>query len=85
MFPRPREPEQTMVSKAAAPVGVAGSAATMLPMFKSDEGRARLKLARKRMPGLKAAIAPDADHIAGMAQPDDVNARIIHFLGADSP
>ena len=24
--------------------------------------------------------APDADHIAAMAQPDDVNARVIHFL-----
>jgi hypothetical protein len=32
------------------------------------------------MPGLQGAIVPDADHIAAMAQPDDVNARIIGFL-----
>jgi pimeloyl-ACP methyl ester carboxylesterase len=42
--------------------------------------RATLKLAMTRMPGLEGAIVPDADHIAAMAQPDDVNRRIIDFL-----
>jgi pimeloyl-ACP methyl ester carboxylesterase len=41
---------------------------------------ATLKLALERMPGLEGAIVPDADHIAAMAQPDDVNERIIRFL-----
>jgi pimeloyl-ACP methyl ester carboxylesterase len=41
---------------------------------------AMLKLAQGRMPQLETAIVPDADHIAAMAQPDDVNARILRFL-----
>jgi pimeloyl-ACP methyl ester carboxylesterase len=44
------------------------------------EPHAMLKLAQMRMPGLQGAILPDADHIAAMAQPDDVNARIVGFL-----
>jgi pimeloyl-ACP methyl ester carboxylesterase len=44
--------------------------------------RATLQLAQRRMPSLQGAIVPDADHIAAMAQPDDVNARIIAFLQA---
>jgi pimeloyl-ACP methyl ester carboxylesterase len=44
------------------------------------EPGAMLKLARSRMPGLTGAVVPDADHIAAMAQPDDVNGRIIRFL-----
>jgi pimeloyl-ACP methyl ester carboxylesterase len=44
------------------------------------EPHAILKLAQKRMPGLTGAVVPDADHIAAMAQPDDVNERIIQFL-----
>jgi pimeloyl-ACP methyl ester carboxylesterase len=48
------------------------------------EPRAMLQLAQARMPGLQAAIVPDADHIAAMAQPDDVNARIVAFLGQAS-
>jgi pimeloyl-ACP methyl ester carboxylesterase len=43
---------------------------------------ATLRLAMRRMPGLEAAIVAHADHIAAMAQPDDVNARIIRFLQA---
>jgi pimeloyl-ACP methyl ester carboxylesterase len=46
------------------------------------EPQAMLRLAQARMPGLRGAIVPDADHIAAMAQPDDVNARIIAFLGS---
>jgi len=46
--------------------------------------RAMLDLAQTRMPGLQGEIVPDADHIAAMAQPDDVNARIIGFLGRPS-
>jgi pimeloyl-ACP methyl ester carboxylesterase len=44
------------------------------------EPHAMLRLAQRRMPGLQGAIVPDADHIAAMAQPDDVNARIVGFL-----
>jgi pimeloyl-ACP methyl ester carboxylesterase len=42
--------------------------------------QATLKRAMARMPGLQGEIVPDADHIAAMAQPDDVNRRIIRFL-----
>jgi pimeloyl-ACP methyl ester carboxylesterase len=48
------------------------------------EPQAMLQLAQARMPGLQGAIVPDADHIAAMAQPDDVNARIVAFLGQAS-
>jgi pimeloyl-ACP methyl ester carboxylesterase len=41
---------------------------------------AMLALAKRRMPGLQGAIVPDADHIAAMAQPDNVDARILAFL-----
>jgi pimeloyl-ACP methyl ester carboxylesterase len=41
---------------------------------------AMLKLARARMPQLETALVPDADHIAAMAQPDDVGDRILRFL-----
>ncbi|MGO9934923.1 MAG: alpha/beta fold hydrolase [Steroidobacteraceae bacterium] len=44
------------------------------------EPHAILKLAQERLPGLTGAIVPNADHIAAMAQPDDVNERIIQFL-----
>jgi pimeloyl-ACP methyl ester carboxylesterase len=44
------------------------------------EPEATLKLAQARMPELAGAIVPDADHIAAMAQPDDVNGRIVRFL-----
>jgi pimeloyl-ACP methyl ester carboxylesterase len=39
-----------------------------------------LALARSRMPQLTAELVPGADHIAAMAQPDAVNARILRFL-----
>jgi pimeloyl-ACP methyl ester carboxylesterase len=39
-----------------------------------------LKRAQAMMPRLAGAIVPDADHVAAMAQPDDVNARIARFL-----
>jgi pimeloyl-ACP methyl ester carboxylesterase len=39
-----------------------------------------VKLAQKRMPALRCAIVPNADHVAAMAQPQDVNERIIEFL-----
>ena len=32
------------------------------------------------MPRLQGAIVPEADHLAAIAQPDDVNARILAFL-----
>ncbi len=41
-----------------------------------------LALARSRIPGLTGAVIAHADHIAAMAQPDDVNARILAFLEA---
>ena len=42
--------------------------------------RVVLKRARKRMPSLEAHMIPNAHHIAAMARPDEVNARIIQFL-----
>jgi pimeloyl-ACP methyl ester carboxylesterase len=44
------------------------------------EPHAALALAKRRMPALEGAIVPDADHIAAMAQPQDVDARILAFL-----
>ena len=44
------------------------------------EPHATLKLAQERMPGLAGAIVPGADHIAAMAQADDIDERIIRFL-----
>lgn len=41
-----------------------------------------LRLAKARMPQLETALVPAADHIAAMAQPEDVNARILKFLEA---
>jgi pimeloyl-ACP methyl ester carboxylesterase len=43
-----------------------------------------LKLAMKRMPGLTGAVVPGADHIAAMARPDEVNDRILRFLGSEA-
>jgi pimeloyl-ACP methyl ester carboxylesterase len=48
------------------------------------EPRATLRMAQERMPQLEGAIVQEADHIAAMAQPEDVNARIIHFLEKDA-
>ncbi len=42
--------------------------------------QATLRLALERMPGLQGAIVPEAHHLAAMAQPYDVNERIIRFL-----
>ena len=42
-----------------------------------------LELAKRRLPGLQGAVVPDADHIAAMAQPEDVNRRILDFLAPD--
>jgi pimeloyl-ACP methyl ester carboxylesterase len=39
-----------------------------------------LRRAQARMPTLEARIIPGAYHIAAMAKPDEVNARIIEFL-----
>jgi pimeloyl-ACP methyl ester carboxylesterase len=47
------------------------------------EPHAMLALAQRRMPGLEGAVIADADHIAAMAQPVDVNARIVEFLQRD--
>jgi pimeloyl-ACP methyl ester carboxylesterase len=47
--------------------------------------KATLALARKRMPGLDGAVVANADHIAAMAQPSDVNDRILRFLRGESP
>jgi pimeloyl-ACP methyl ester carboxylesterase len=41
---------------------------------------ATLKRAQERMPGLSGAVIPNAPHLAGMAQPELVNERIIRFL-----
>jgi len=42
-----------------------------------------LRTAMARMPGLTGEIVPGAHHLAAMAQPDAVNARIVAFLQAD--
>jgi len=39
-----------------------------------------LKIAQEKMPGLAGAVIANAPHLAAMAQPDDVNERIIRFL-----
>jgi pimeloyl-ACP methyl ester carboxylesterase len=39
-----------------------------------------LRRAQARMPTLEARIIPGAHHIAAMAKPDEVNARIVEFL-----
>lgn len=44
------------------------------------EPHAALQRAQALMPGLRGAIVSGADHIAALAQPDEVNARIIEFL-----
>jgi pimeloyl-ACP methyl ester carboxylesterase len=46
---------------------------------------ATLALAQRRMPGLAGAIVPDAHHLAALAQPGDVNGRILEFLSAGAP
>jgi pimeloyl-ACP methyl ester carboxylesterase len=42
---------------------------------------ATLARARRLKPGLEAELVPAADHIAAMAQPEWVNARLLAFLG----
>ena len=42
---------------------------------------AALSRARRLKPGIEAELVPGADHIAAMAQPDWVNARLAAFLG----
>jgi pimeloyl-ACP methyl ester carboxylesterase len=42
---------------------------------------ATLQRARSLKPGIEAEIVPGADHIAAMAQPEWVNARIAAFVG----
>jgi pimeloyl-ACP methyl ester carboxylesterase len=44
------------------------------------EPYATLRRARDRMPGLEGDIVANAHHIAAMAKPDDINARIKQFL-----
>ena len=59
-------------------------APTLLPIGEKEtlyEPYATIKLAQERVPGLEGAIVCGADHIAAMARPDDVNARIMAFLG----
>ena len=48
------------------------------------EPEAMLKRAQGRMPGLEGAVVREADHMAALAQPEDVNARIIRFVLAGS-
>jgi pimeloyl-ACP methyl ester carboxylesterase len=44
-----------------------------------------LAVAKARMPKITAELVPAADHIAALAQPDAVNARILAFLDAAKP
>jgi pimeloyl-ACP methyl ester carboxylesterase len=41
-----------------------------------------LRLAQQRMPGIQAEVVPKAHHLAAMAQPDIVDARIVSFVQA---
>jgi len=41
---------------------------------------ATLKLAMQRLPGLSGAVVANAHHLAALAQPDEVNRRILSFL-----
>ena len=47
------------------------------------EPHAAIATARERMPQITAEVVPGADHIAAMAQPEAVNARILAFLAGD--
>ena len=42
--------------------------------------RELLRRAQARMPALEGKIIPGAHHIAAMAKPDEINARIVEFL-----
>jgi pimeloyl-ACP methyl ester carboxylesterase len=42
---------------------------------------ATLRLAQRRLPSLQAYMIPGAHHMAAMAKPVEVNARIVEFLG----
>lgn len=44
------------------------------------DAHATLKYAQERMPGLTGEVIPNAPHLAAVAQPDDVNERIVRFL-----
>ena len=44
------------------------------------DAREALKTAQEKMPGLAGAVIPNAAHLASMAQPEDVNERIVRFL-----
>jgi pimeloyl-ACP methyl ester carboxylesterase len=44
------------------------------------DAHATLKYAQERMPGLTGAVIPNAPHLAAVAQPEDVNERIVRFL-----
>lgn len=46
-----------------------------------NDPRQTLERARSAMPGVTAELVAGADHIAAMAQPHQVNASIIQFLG----
>lgn len=46
-------------------------------LYKAQEGMAA---AKARMPGLSGEIVPGADHLASLALPDFVNARLLAFL-----
>jgi pimeloyl-ACP methyl ester carboxylesterase len=44
------------------------------------DAHATLKYAQERMPGLTGAVISNAPHLAAVAQPEDVNERIVRFL-----
>jgi pimeloyl-ACP methyl ester carboxylesterase len=59
---------------------------TLLLIAESEllyEPHSTLRTAMTRMPGLEGEIVAGAHHLAAMAQPDAVNARIVDFLQAD--
>jgi pimeloyl-ACP methyl ester carboxylesterase len=44
------------------------------------DARSTLNRAQQRMPGLTGEVIPKAGHLASMAQPQEVNERIVRFL-----
>lgn len=48
------------------------------------DAHATLKRAKQRMPQLETVAIPNAHHLAALAQPADVNARILKFLSVSA-
>jgi hypothetical protein len=79
-FPRFKTPEGRARYLAAYDAALGGWPVSYETLRLTTRLRPTLALAMRRLPGLQGAVIQDADHIAAMAQPDEVNARILAFL-----